>query len=122
MFDIGTGELLALAIIALFVFGPERLPSIARSAARGLRQVREMVSGAQRDLRDSLGPDLEDIDLRDLNPHTFVRKHVFDPADLSLDDDRTRRRGTTGNGSGRTDRGRRPLRDGERPPYDADAT
>ena len=114
MFDIGTGEILVLAIAALLVFGPERLPKIAAQAGRGLRQLREMAAGARSDLRDQLGPEFQDLDVRDLNPRSFVRKHLFDD-DLGLngdvDDDRPARRSAPG-----------PLRDGERPPHDPDTT
>jgi sec-independent protein translocase protein TatB len=114
VFDIGTGEVLVLAIAALLVFGPERLPKIAAQAGRALRQVREMAAGARRDIRDQLGPEFQDLDVRDLNPRSFVRKHLFDD-DLGIngdsDDDHPARRSTPG-----------PLRDGERPPHDPDAT
>ena len=42
MFDIGFGELLVLGVLALFVFGPERLPKVAAQAARALRDARTM--------------------------------------------------------------------------------
>ena len=83
MFDIGALEFVVLAIAALFIFGPDRLPDIARQAARGLRQVRSMAANARRELTRELGPEFEDLDIRDLNPRSFVRKHVLD----DLDDD-----------------------------------
>src|ERR1700761_9597804 len=41
MFDIGTGELGLIAIIALLVLGPERLPTAARTAGALLRKARQ---------------------------------------------------------------------------------
>jgi sec-independent protein translocase protein TatB len=70
-----------LAIAALFIFGPDRLPDMARQAARGLRQVRNMAANARRELSKELGPEFEDLDIRDLNPRSFVRKHVLDGLD-----------------------------------------
>lgn len=84
MFDIGALEFVVLAVAALFIFGPDRLPDIARQAARGLRQVRSMAANARRELSRELGPEFEDLDIRDLNPRNFVRKHVLD--DLDEDD------------------------------------
>ncbi|MEQ4207844.1 sec-independent translocase [Actinopolymorpha sp. B17G11] len=84
MFDIGALEFVVLAVAALFIFGPDRLPDIARQAARGLRQVRNMAANARRELSRELGPEFEDLDIRDLNPRNFVRKHVLD--DLDEDD------------------------------------
>ncbi|MGH3486883.1 MAG: sec-independent translocase [Actinopolymorphaceae bacterium] len=84
MFDIGALEFVVLAVAALFIFGPDRLPDIARQAARGVRQVRNMAANARRELSRELGPEFEDLDIRDLNPRNFVRKHVLD--DLDEDD------------------------------------
>ncbi|SDT24592.1 sec-independent translocase [Actinopolymorpha singaporensis] len=90
MFDIGAPEFLVLAIAALFIFGPDRLPDIARQAARGIRQVRSMATNARRELSRELGPEFEDLDIADLNPRNFVRKHVLsglDEDDLRIDRD-----------------------------------
>lgn len=38
--DVGFGELLMLAVLALLIFGPERLPEIARTAGKFVGQVR----------------------------------------------------------------------------------
>lgn len=44
MFDIGFLELIIVAIIALLVLGPERLPVAARSVGRWVGKARSMVS------------------------------------------------------------------------------
>ncbi|HEX6920132.1 MAG TPA: sec-independent translocase [Actinomycetes bacterium] len=83
MFDIGGTEFLALGVIALVVFGPDKLPKYAAEAARFLRDVRKLANSAREDVRRELGPELRDLDLSDLNPRTFVKRHVLD----ELDDD-----------------------------------
>ena len=40
MFDIGTGELALIAVVALLVLGPERLPKAARTAGALMRRAR----------------------------------------------------------------------------------
>jgi TatA/E family protein of Tat protein translocase len=50
MFGIGAQELLVIGVIALLVFGPKRLPELARSLGRGLAEFRR----ASTDLRRSL--------------------------------------------------------------------
>jgi sec-independent protein translocase protein TatB len=85
VFDIGTGELLALAVLALLVLGPEKLPEYAAEAARFLRQLRKLANEARSEVTRELGPELEGLDLRDLNPRALVRKHLLDPLDLDLD-------------------------------------
>ena len=86
MFGIGPLELVVIAIVAVLVFGPDRLPEFARTAGRLLRQVRQMVNNAQNDLRSELGPEFADLELQDLNPKNFVRKHLLedDPDEVAL--------------------------------------
>ncbi|CAN5308756.1 hypothetical protein BH24ACT9_BH24ACT9_02730 [soil metagenome] len=82
MFDsIGLGEIMVLLIGALFIFGPDRLPSLARDAAGALKRLRQTVTGARGQIHEQLGPDfdhLKDVDLRTLNPKTFLRKHLLE--------------------------------------------
>jgi len=77
MFNIGPMELVVLAIVGLIVLGPERLPDLARDAARLLRNLRDVATGARKQLREELGPEFADIDLRDLNPRAAVQRAVF---------------------------------------------
>ena len=58
MFDIGIGELLVIAVVALIVFGPDRLPRAAADGARWLRELRSLAASARRDLVDSAGPEV----------------------------------------------------------------
>jgi Tat protein translocase TatB subunit len=51
LFGIGFGELLFLAILLLVVFGPKRIPEIARSVGRFLRDLRQATSGFDREVR-----------------------------------------------------------------------
>lgn len=57
MFDIGIGELLVIAVVGLLVFGPDRLPEMARQAGRWVRDLRRMVAKARSEVSDSLGVD-----------------------------------------------------------------
>jgi sec-independent protein translocase protein TatB len=83
-FDIGPLELIALAVIALLVLGPDKLPRYAADAARVLRQVRRMANDAKAEVSRELGPELQDISMTDLNPRTLVRKHLLEPEDLDV--------------------------------------
>lgn len=51
LFGIGLGEIIFLAILALVIFGPRRLPEIARSVGRFLNQARQATSEFDRELR-----------------------------------------------------------------------
>lgn len=82
MFNIGPLELMVLAVVGLIVLGPDRLPGLARDAARMLRTLRDMATGARTQLRDELGPEFADVDLRNLNPRTAISRMVLgDDAD-----------------------------------------
>lgn len=82
MFDsIGLSEIMVLLLGALFIFGPDRLPGLARDAAGALKRLRETVTGARGQIHEQLGPEfdhLRDVDLRSLNPKTFIRKHLLE--------------------------------------------
>jgi sec-independent protein translocase protein TatB len=93
VFDIGTGEWLALAVLALLVLGPEKLPGYAADAARFLRQVRNLANEARSEVTKELGPELDGVNLRDLNPRALVRKHLLDGLDDEDDDDGSVARG-----------------------------
>ncbi len=45
MFGIGFSEMLILAIIALLVFGPKRLPEIGGAVGKGMREFKQAVNG-----------------------------------------------------------------------------
>ncbi|MDN5761508.1 MAG: sec-independent translocase [Microlunatus sp.] len=81
MFDVGAPELLVLVVIAVILFGPEKLPEFARKAARVIKYVRTMAGNAQQQLSDELGPEFSDLDVRDLNPKAFIQKHLLDDVD-----------------------------------------
>lgn len=56
MFGIGMSEMLIILAVALLVFGPTKLPEIAKSIAKGLKELRR----AGDDLRSSVNFDLDD--------------------------------------------------------------
>ena len=116
MFDsIGWGEIIVLGLAALFIFGPERLPHLAKDAAAGLKRVREAITGVRAQVNESLGDDLpefRDLDLRKYHPKTFIRSQLFDDEPATP----TVRR------SGATAVTPRPRDHGTPPPFDPDAT
>lgn len=77
MFNIGPMELLVLAVVGLILLGPEKLPGLARDAARMLHTLRELATNARTQLRDELGPEFADLDLRKLNPRTALQDVIL---------------------------------------------
>ncbi|MFL6130725.1 MAG: sec-independent translocase [Mycobacteriales bacterium] len=111
--SLGWLEIVTLLVVALLVFGPDKLPSVARDAAAMLRQVRTMARTARAQIKSELGPEFSDFDLESLNPRTFVRKNLFEDYDEEDEPPRRRREGPPGPG---------PAAPGEQTPYDPDTT
>ncbi len=64
MFNVGIGEILTILLVCLVVFGPERLPEIARQVGRALGKLRLASQGALDQLRQEAN--LQDLNLPDL--------------------------------------------------------
>ncbi|MEU6421682.1 sec-independent translocase [Streptomyces spiralis] len=149
--DIGPLELVTIIVLAVLVFGPDKLPKVIQDVMRTIRKIREFSESAKQDIRQELGPEFKDFEFEDLNPKTFIRKHL-DNDDLGLkeirngfdlkkemaevtdavhsrDSDSTpsssSASSSSGSAGGRVDMTKKPE-DGtdhdDRPPFDADAT
>jgi sec-independent protein translocase protein TatB len=70
-------EVGALLLLALLIFG-ERLPKVIGDGMRMLRGLRAMAQNATSDLNRELGTDLQ---LQDLHPKAFIRKHILSEED-----------------------------------------
>lgn len=66
-----------LLLVALFIFG-DKLPQAVSDGLRMLRNLRRMARSATTDLSRELGTDIQ---LEDLHPKAFIRKHVLSEAD-----------------------------------------
>jgi sec-independent protein translocase protein TatB len=122
--SIGWGEIVVLALAALFIFGPDRLPSLAKDAAIGIKKAREAITGVRGQLHDTLGDDfdhLRDVDLRQYHPKTFIRNQL-----LGDDDDlppvKPSATGSTAAGAVRLTKTTAPRDTSVPPPFDPDAT
>jgi sec-independent protein translocase protein TatB len=81
VFNVGPMELLVLAIVGLLVIGPDKLPGLARDAGRMLRTLRDLATGAREQLREELGPEFADVDLRTLNPRRALQRAILGDED-----------------------------------------
>ncbi|GAA4538413.1 sec-independent translocase [Streptomyces collinus] len=139
--DIGPLELVTLIVLAVLVFGPDKLPKVIQDVTRTIRKIREFSESAKNDIREELGPEFKDFEFEDLNPKTFIRKQL-DNEDLGLKEIRngfdlkkemaevtdavhSRDSDTSSASSGgsidMTKKPQAPDPD-DRPPFDADAT
>ncbi|MFC9466378.1 sec-independent translocase [Streptomyces coelicoflavus] len=74
--DIGALELVTLVVLAVLVFGPDKLPKVIQDVTRTIRKIREFSDSAKQDIRQELGPEFKDFEFEDLNPKTFIRKQL----------------------------------------------
>ena len=77
-FGIGGWEFLVLILLAMFIFGPDKLPKAISDGVRILRNLRDMARNATTDLSRELGTE---ISLEDLNPKSLIRKHILSEED-----------------------------------------
>ncbi len=108
MFGIGVPEMLVIGMVAMMVFGPDKLPELARQFGGFVRTVKQMAENAKNDLGKELGEDFSNMSLKDLDPREVVRKNFLDDA--------------VGDTTPATVRETRILRPGEAPPYDPEST
>lgn len=110
MFGMGLTELAVIALVAVLVFGPDRIPELAKQAGQMVKKGRTMANAARDELREELGPEYADLNLRDLNPKTFVRKQIAEA--MAADEEEKRLKPEL------ADR----LPEGHVPPFDPEST
>jgi sec-independent protein translocase protein TatB len=64
MFNVGIGEIFVILLVFLVVFGPERLPEMARQAGRLIGRLHLLTQGALDQLKEETGEELNLTDLR----------------------------------------------------------
>ncbi|MEW5674910.1 twin-arginine translocase TatA/TatE family subunit [Flavobacterium enshiense] len=64
MFGIGGGEIFLIIVIALMLFGSDKIPDIARTLGKGMAQLKN----ATNDIKSEIQKSAEINELKDLNP------------------------------------------------------
>ena len=52
--NIGAGELLVIALVALLIFGPKKLPELLKGLGKGLREFKKAVNQVEEEIKDSI--------------------------------------------------------------------
>ncbi len=79
MFDVGFSEMLVIAVVALIVLGPERLPKAARLAGLWIRRARAQWYSVKAELENEL--DAEDLKRQLREPAEEVGRQLRAPLD-----------------------------------------
>lgn len=53
MFDLGTQELIVIFIVVLLVFGPKKLPELARTLGRGVNELKSALRGVRESIEEA---------------------------------------------------------------------
>ncbi len=98
LFDINGGEFVVLALLAALLLGPDRLPELARGAARLVRRGRDFATGASAQMKDEIGVDLDGVDWRRYDPRQYHPRRIVQNAlsDAFDDEDTPSRRRKAG--------------------------
>lgn len=127
MFGINGLEFVILAIVAVMIIGPERLPEYAAQLGRLVRELRRMATGAREQLRDEVGSEFTDVDWRKLDPRQYDPRRIIKEA--LLDDDEPLKPQSPSGPRPAADRAASPTADrqarlgaGQPAPFDSEAT
>ena len=85
LFDVGAGELLVIVLLAVVLFGPEKLPDLIKKTARVIKYLRDVANSATDTLKTQLGPEFADLTPADLNPKRLLERTVLKDVQADLD-------------------------------------
>jgi sec-independent protein translocase protein TatB len=84
-FGLTFDKLLIIALIAVFLIGPDRLPGYAAQLGRLARSLRDMANGAKDRMREEMGPDFDEVDWSTLDPRKYDPRRIIREALLEDD-------------------------------------
>lgn len=77
MLGLTIDKFIVIAVIAVFLLGPERIPHFAAQLGRLVRSIRDMANGAKERLREEMGPDFDDVDWKKLDPRQYDPRRII---------------------------------------------
>jgi sec-independent protein translocase protein TatB len=84
MFDIGFSELVLVAIVALLVFGPDKLPGLARNIGLWTGRIKRMVTSVQQDFQREVAKAEELQRLLEEQKSILERHEILDELDPTV--------------------------------------
>lgn len=77
MFDLGIQELIVIFIVALLVFGPKRLPELAKTLGKAVRDIKHSMSGVKEQI---------DSEIREIKDPISLKNDIYKDSDLFQDE------------------------------------
>jgi len=77
-------KLLLIGVLAAVIIGPERLPKAAETFAGFVRRAGEYLRDTKSKMRDEIGPEIDDVDWRKLDPRQYDPRRII--RDALMDD------------------------------------
>jgi sec-independent protein translocase protein TatB len=120
VFGLTFDKLLIVAVIAVFLIGPERLPGYAAKLGEFVRSLRGFADGAKSRMREEMGSEFDDVDWKKLDPRQYDPRRIIREALL---EDMPAPASSIKPVTQQAAEPRRPaLPPGTLPPFDAEAT
>ncbi len=120
MFGLTFDKLLIVAVIAVFLLGPDRLPGYAAKLGQFVRSMRSFADNAKSRMREEMGPDFDDVDWKKLDPRQYDPRRIIREA--LLDDSPEPVSSIKPVTQSAYEQRRNALTPGSLPPFDAEAT
>lgn len=117
MFGLSAEKLIILALLAVLIIGPERLPYYSKQLGEWVRKAKRMVDNAQVQLKSELGEDFQDVDWKKLDPRQYDPRRIVREALLE-----EKRNPNAAEKLNRVKPPQKQLELGETPPFDLEAT
>jgi sec-independent protein translocase protein TatB len=90
-------KLFLIGLVAVFVVGPDKLPAYAAQLARLVKRLRDLARGAETRIRDEMGEEFADFDIKKLDPRQYNPRKII--RDALLEEDVTSSASAAGKGS-----------------------
>jgi sec-independent protein translocase protein TatB len=76
-FGLTFDKLIIIAVVAVFLIGPDRLPGYAAQLARLVKQLRRFADGAKDRMREEMGDEFDEVDWRKLDPRQYDPRRII---------------------------------------------
>ena len=97
MFDLGMQELIVIFVVALIIFGPQRLPELARALGKGMAELRKSLQG----VKEQIETEVEEIEkplkqeLQDITKDIPSAKDLYEFDKTDFFDEGKKKKGET---------------------------